>query len=306
MSPPTLFDKPVSNNGARCRIIIYKKGLVLGRDIVIKSPDELGGLKSAEYLALNPQGKMPVLVTSHGNIPESDTIARYLLDAFAKGPSFTPSTIEARVKSDLLCRLHDMYITTIQGCLYKDAPPFGAYHSRYKALEELKRQLLIVDSNVDAAGPYLAGADLSLADATLFPTLVFVFYMLPKFVESWDAERVVGAKLVKWFEWIKKADSVFARVFEEIQQVYGVLHISVYMYIYIISIIYIYTNLYLYLSIYNNICICICIIYNNICICICIYIYTYNIHTYICIIIYIYTHTIILTYIQELEVWESI
>jgi glutathione S-transferase len=219
MSPPTLFDKPVSNNGARCRIIIYKKGLILGQDIVIKSPDELGGLKSAEYLALNPQGKMPVLVTSHGNIPESDTIARYLLDTFAKGPSFTPSTIEARVKSDLLCRLHDMYITTVQGCLYKEAPPFGAYHSRYKALEELKRQLLIVDSNVDAAGPYLAGADLSLADATLFPTLVFVFYMLPKFVESWDAERVVGVKLLKWFEWIKNADSVFARVFEEMQQV---------------------------------------------------------------------------------------
>jgi len=24
---PTLFDVPVSNNGARCRIIIYKKGL---------------------------------------------------------------------------------------------------------------------------------------------------------------------------------------------------------------------------------------------------------------------------------------
>lgn len=24
---PTLFDLPVSNNGARCRIIIYKKGL---------------------------------------------------------------------------------------------------------------------------------------------------------------------------------------------------------------------------------------------------------------------------------------
>jgi hypothetical protein len=112
-----------------------------------------------------------------------------------------------------------MYITTIQGCLYKEAPPFGAYHSRYKALEEIKRQLLIVDSNVDAAGPYLAGADLSLADATLFPTLVFVFYMLPKFVESWDAERVVGAKLLKWFEWIKNADSVFARVFEEMQQV---------------------------------------------------------------------------------------
>jgi hypothetical protein len=145
-SVPTLYDMPVSNNGARCRILIYKKNLTLGEDIVIRPPSDLGGLKSPEYLALNPQGKMPLLVTSHGNIPESDTIARYILDRFAPavyvcvclcvcvcvcvcsyikypitiysfasaGPSLIPSTLEARAKSDLLCRLHDIYITSIQ------------------------------------------------------------------------------------------------------------------------------------------------------------------------------------------------
>jgi len=80
---PTLYDMPVSNNGARCRILIYKKNLTMGEDIVIRPPSDLGGLLSPEYLALNPQGKMPLLVTSHGNIPESDTIARYILDRFA-------------------------------------------------------------------------------------------------------------------------------------------------------------------------------------------------------------------------------
>ena len=55
----------------------------------------MGGLKSAQYLALNPQGKMPLLVTEEGEaIPESDTIARYLLDRFAAaGPSFVPSSL---------------------------------------------------------------------------------------------------------------------------------------------------------------------------------------------------------------------
>ena len=72
-SVPTLFDMPVSNNGARCRIIIYKKGLSLTDDVLIKSPVDLGGLKSPEYLALNPQGLMPLLVTPEGSIPESDT-----------------------------------------------------------------------------------------------------------------------------------------------------------------------------------------------------------------------------------------
>ena len=73
---------------------------------------ELGGLKSQEYLALNPQGKMPLLTIdssddSHGvsSIPESDTICRYLLSEYASsGPSFLPNN----VKSNLIARLHDM------------------------------------------------------------------------------------------------------------------------------------------------------------------------------------------------------
>jgi hypothetical protein len=35
---PVLYDMPVSNNGARCRIIIYKKELTLGKDIAIAPP----------------------------------------------------------------------------------------------------------------------------------------------------------------------------------------------------------------------------------------------------------------------------
>ena len=74
----TLYDLPVSNNGARVRAVIYYKGLE--EQVNIVSPMELGGLKSAEFLALNPQGKMPTLTTSDGPIAESDVIVRYLLD----------------------------------------------------------------------------------------------------------------------------------------------------------------------------------------------------------------------------------
>ena len=105
---PVLYDVPVSNNGARCRIIIYKKGIE--DQISIKSPQDIGGLKSAEYLKLNPQGKMPLLVADDIVLPESDTISRYLLDRFSNSaPSFVPTTLAARGRSDLLCRLHDMY-----------------------------------------------------------------------------------------------------------------------------------------------------------------------------------------------------
>lgn len=219
---PVLYDMPVSNNGARCRVIIYKKGIE--DQVSIKSPMDVGGLRSPEFLALNPQGKMPLLVAGKMALPESDTICRYLLDRFGdSSPSFIPSTLEARTKSDLICRLHDMYLTTIQGVLYKATPPFGIYGSRLDALKELRKQLLILNDVADADGPYLAGKDISLADATVFPTLVFVAHMLPIYASSegeegaFDIKVVLGDKVAKWYLNMQQHDAVFKKVHQEIQ-----------------------------------------------------------------------------------------
>ena len=54
--PATLYDAPVSNHGARVRLLLYKKGLEQQVDVV--SPGAIGGLRSDEYRALNPQSKM--------------------------------------------------------------------------------------------------------------------------------------------------------------------------------------------------------------------------------------------------------
>lgn len=114
-----LFDMPVSNNGARCRTILYKKGIVKDQVDII-SPVALGGLKSPEYLALSPSGLMPCLAiqkehaSGMKHISESDTIARYLLSEYSDvGPSFLPEN----PRSNQIARWHDMYLTTIQGCL---------------------------------------------------------------------------------------------------------------------------------------------------------------------------------------------
>jgi glutathione S-transferase len=103
-----LYDMPVSNNGARCRIIVYKKNLPES-EVAIRSPMDLGGLRSDEYLALNPQGKMPLMTVEEigMSLPESDTICRYLMSTYSdRGPSFQPNN----PKSNLIARLHDMYL----------------------------------------------------------------------------------------------------------------------------------------------------------------------------------------------------
>ncbi len=212
----TLFDLPVSNNGARCRLILYKKQIP-AEEVKIASPMDVGGLKTPEYLAMNPQGKMPLLSVTNGmNIPESDTICRYLMSTYAdKGPDFLPND----PKSNLIARIHDMYITTIQGCLYKPSPPFGVYGTRSDAIEELKKQLKVVDDLIDDPkdGIYLCGGDVSLADATLFPTMIFVKEMLPKF--GIPVEKALPPKISRWYEAVRENDEDFAKVYDEVSHV---------------------------------------------------------------------------------------
>lgn len=182
-----LFDVPVSNNGARCRIILYKKGISQDK-VEIVSPAVMGGLKSEEYMKISPNGLMPCLAiqkkynyqNDHGmsSLVESDTIARYLLSEYSNdGPTFLPE----HPRSNQICRWHDMYLTPIQGCLYK-----AVYTDRKSEILAYRRHINIIegfisnDDNEDC-GPYLCGNEVSLADATLFPSAVFASYMLPKF-----------------------------------------------------------------------------------------------------------------------------
>ena len=144
----TLYDLPVSNHGARVRLVLYKKGLEGAVKIV--SPQELGGLRSDEYLALSPQGKMPLLVEDDGtSVWESDAICRHLLDKHADaGPSLWPSTLGSRTAAEVICRHHDAYLGPIQGCLYKPVPPFGRFGTRAAALRELvELAILTLDLN---------------------------------------------------------------------------------------------------------------------------------------------------------------
>ena len=221
-----LFDVPVSNNGARCRIILYKKGISQDK-VEIVSPAVMGGLKSDEYMKISPNGLMPCLAiqkkpnnhNDHGmsSLVESDTIARYLLSEYSNdGPTFLPD----HPRSNQICRWHDMYLTPIQGCMYK-----AVYTDRKSAIVAYRRHINIIEgfiSNDDdeGCGPYLCGNEVSLADATLFPSAVFASYMLPKF-EEMDKEQQqqqppLSPKLTKWFNRLQTNDETFTKVYNEI------------------------------------------------------------------------------------------
>ncbi|CAE8618392.1 unnamed protein product [Polarella glacialis] len=165
---------------------------------------------------------MPMMKLPSGQaIYESDTIARYVVDAFSDvGPSFVPGTVEARAMDNLIARLHDVYVAAIQGAMYKAAPPFGTFQSRWEALAELRKQVRVINGLASEEGPYLTGADIGHSDAALFPTMVFMQHVLPKFMQpGWEfnAEEAFGPKLVRWWKFMTSGSVPAAtKVFEEI------------------------------------------------------------------------------------------
>lgn len=205
-----LYDVPVSNNGARIRCLIYKKKL---QDFIeVKSPMEIGGLSSEAYIELNPFGKMPVLQLENGSgLPESQVIEAYLLDKFSNNePSLLPDTPEKRALASLIVRIHDMYMTTIQGCMYK---PMDSKSQRATEIAQIARQLDIIESY--CTGPYVCGADMSYADTAILPTIVFCNYILPRFF-GWPGIFEERPKLQAWWK-LMNLDPDTGKVIQEIE-----------------------------------------------------------------------------------------
>jgi glutathione S-transferase len=183
---------------------------------------DLGGFRSKGYLAVNPQGKVPSLKcqTTGQNIAESDTVSRYLLSTYSDlGPSFQPEN----PSSNEIARFHDMYLTTIQACLYKAGPPFGIFGTRKDALKEYSKQLYVIADLMDDQGPYMCGNEVSLADATVFPSVVFASFMYPKFeFQEGDSQRQpIPKKIEDWFQRMIDTDSAFQKVYNEVSDFFA-------------------------------------------------------------------------------------
>lgn len=206
---PTLFDVPVSNNGARIRWILYKKGLEQEFDII--PPADIGGLKSEAFLQLNPQGKMPLLVLPDGlSLPESQVIESYLLDKYkGVGPDLLPQSPELRAIAALAARIHDIYIAPIQGCMYK---PYEDAADRRKKIGEISFQLDVLEKTV-IGGPFVCGKEISFGDGALLPTFVFFTYILPRHF-GWNSVFTNRPKLAAWWDAVS-ADPEGARVINE-------------------------------------------------------------------------------------------
>ena len=215
-SKPTLITVDVGNNPARCRMLIYHKGLE--EQIDLKTPGDFGGTSSASYRALNPQGKIPVLLLPDGTaFFEARVILNYLAEKYADvGPAVGAATPEERALAAMITQVHDIYIaspnssdpsvTATQGAMYKGVDAIDAA-SRAAKFAELDKQLDVLESLLSKEGPYAAGASLTEADFSLYPTVcVFIWHMLPA-MYGWPNPLWPGRR-PKLFEWQEKVSAL--------------------------------------------------------------------------------------------------
>ena len=132
-----------------------------------------GGIKSAEYLAKNPMGKMPVLELDGVAIPESEVICE-LLEDLHPGTGGLPGGPIDRARARLISRLHDVYVAPASGILFRNLNPATRDTQAVADARQIFERSVGHLEHFLAATPFAAGSALSLADCTLLPSFLIL------------------------------------------------------------------------------------------------------------------------------------
>lgn len=195
-----LYNMNLSNFATKSRIAIYDKGLKI--EIVAPPGNDL---HSAEYLKINPLGKIPCLDADGVIIPESEVINEYLEEKFPEKP-LLPKSPEARAHVRSFTRFHDLYLEPPLRALFGQMNPKTRDEKvvNEKLTEENKR-LDELEKMLGEKG-FAAGAEFTLADCALAPTLFFAVSLLPMFGAKPPLEG--RPKLAAWWTHVQTRPSV--------------------------------------------------------------------------------------------------
>lgn len=201
---------PVSNYGARVRYLVRRKNLSKD-EVEIFPPKDLGGLKSEEYLMMNPLGKMPTARIEDEAGPnflyESSIICEYLAEVFTEqDPSFLPLTPEARAKARLIASLLDVYVGPHHPYMYKKLDG-----DRVEGVKKMDQGFDAIEHTLSPEGPYAVGNEISIADCCLWGNWPFYDFMLPTFFGRHPTDG--RPKLAAWYKHMQSESSAAREVY---------------------------------------------------------------------------------------------
>jgi glutathione S-transferase len=195
-----LYNMNLSNFASKSRIAIYDKGLNIEMAAI---PG--GSLKSPEYLKVNPLGKTPALDADGTIIAESEIINEYLEDKFPN-PPLLPKTAEERAHVRTFTRFHDLYLEPPLRALFSQLNPKNRDDKIVnERLTEFNQRLDQLEAMLASTG-FAAGAEFTLADCALAPTMFFATNMLPGFGAKPALEG--RPKLEAWWKHVQTRPSV--------------------------------------------------------------------------------------------------
>lgn len=162
-----------SSAAYRVRIALGLKGLEY-ETIPVHLVKDGGEHKSAAYAKLNPQQLVPTLVHDGVVIGQSLAIMEYLDEVFPDAP-LLPKDAAARARTRQMAMVVAMEIHPVNnlGVMQYLVEAFGADDAQKLAWTHrwMKRGFDALEVLADNQGPYLAGAQVTMADCCLIPQL---------------------------------------------------------------------------------------------------------------------------------------
>lgn len=170
-----------------------------------------GGLKSPEFLKLNPLGKIPTIKDGATVLYESSVIVDYL-DAKYKKNRIVPAKASDGAKARLLAAVFAEYIQAPTLALFRQRDPAKRDQAVVDGkIAEVNKGLDVAEKLL-AGKKWAAGAKLSIADVYAVPALFFLGALLPAF----GVNDPIGGrkKLAKYLAAVKK-DKLTSKVLGE-------------------------------------------------------------------------------------------
>lgn len=170
-----------------------------------------GGFKSDEYLAINPIGKIPCLVTDAGvSFPESEVIVEFIEDAYPK-PLLRPRKADERAQVRLISRINDIYLVPAMGKCFGLMAPTRDPAAVAAALADVNKALATLETFMSGK-KHAAGNKFTVADCAITPILFFI----TKLTDVLGVKAVLKPhkNLAKYWK-SREKDAICAKAIEE-------------------------------------------------------------------------------------------
>ena len=164
----TLHGFAVSNYYNKVKLALLEKGVPFEENLVLTGkPDE-------QMLACSPIGKVPYITTEHGSLCESQVILEYLEAAYPQHP-LLPADPWAAAKVRELATFLDLHLELVARELYPQAFFGGSVSEAQQArVRKLLTRHIAGFARLAKFGPFVAGAEFTLADCSAYASLPVV------------------------------------------------------------------------------------------------------------------------------------